>query len=207
MVLTAKAKVALTRGVLFFRKLWVLALLLLSTEQAEAKEVVLEGKASYFLSTNTRFRDVYGGSGLYRLETQLQVKNAVYAWINLGYMYASGRSSVGSPTHLHFVPLSSGVSYIYQAGRLQPYLGLGPALAYAYIHNGSNRVTRHQDGWGGGFLSKIGLLAYFNDQFFFDFFADYSFIRMSYHHTDKEVTRHKGDLSGLSFGMGLGYQF
>jgi len=177
------------------------------THRVNAREILVEGKASYFLSTNHRFRDIYGGAGLYRLETNIQVWRDLYAWVDLGYMYASGHSSLGAHTHLHLVPLSGGISYLFKLGCLQPYLGAGPIVAYSYIHNSSSGVTRHQDGWGGGVLGKVGTLAYFTDRLFFDFFADYSFIRISYHHSDKRTIHHKGDLSGFSFGAGLGYKF
>lgn len=173
----------------------------------EAREILVEGKASYFVSTNHRFRDIYGGTGLYRIETNIQTWKDLYVWANLGYMYAWGETNQGSHTHLHLVPVSAGVSFLFKVGCWRPYMGAGPILTYSYIHNGSSGVTRHQNGWGGGVLGKVGTLAYFTERFFIDLFADYSFIRINYHHSDKRVVHHKGDLSGFSFGAGLGYKF
>lgn len=191
------------------RAIWVslFTFLTFSSFQIEAREILLEGKASYYVSTNHRFRDIYGGAGLYRLETNIQAWNDLYAWVNLGYMYASGDTNRGTHSHLHLVPLAFGVSYLFKCDPFVPYVGLGPLLAYSHINNGSSHVTRNQNGWGGGFQAKTGFLAYFTESLFFDFFADYSFIRMSFHHGGKRTVHHKGDLSGFSFGAGLGYKF
>lgn len=190
-------------------------IILFSSFQAECDEVVhddpreifLEGKASYFVSSNKRFRDIYGGAGLYRIETNVQVWDDFYAWADLGYLYGWGRSDQKDHSHLHLVPLSVGISYFFQADNWTPYAGIGPILAYSRIYNGSKYVTRRQDGWGGGLLTKLGFLAYLTDRVFLDCFADYSFIRMSFHHGKKVTTHSKGDLSGLSFGVGAGYRF
>lgn len=174
----------------------------------EAKEILLEGKASYFFSTNKLFRNVYGGAGLYRIESNFPLFDHFYLWCNLGYMYGSGHSSLGNSTHLHFIPLSVGLSYFFPLKSFSPYLGLGPVGAYSHIYNSYKYVTRHQDGWGGGFLAKAGLITSFAKSFFFDAFIDYSFVRMSFHHQrDKYLIHNKGDLSGLNFGAGLGYCF
>jgi len=193
----------------FSHGIWVsfIALFFFSSFQAEARDILLEGKVSYYHSTNHRFRDIYGGAGLYRIETNIQTWKDLYTWANLGYLYASGHTSQGTHSHLHLVPLSAGVSYFFPCGSFVPYVGAGPILAYSYIHNGTNHVPRHQNGWGGGAIAKTGFLAYFTKSFFFDFFADYSFIRMSFHHGGKRTIHHKGDLSGFSFGAGLGYKF
>lgn len=177
------------------------------TNQAQSREILLEGKASYFISTNNRFRDIYGGTGLYRIETNIQTWKDLYTWVSLGYLYGWGDSSRGNHTHIHLVPLSVGVSYLFKYENWTPYVGIGPILAYSYIHNGSKHVTRHQNGWGGGFLTKLGFLTYVAENVFLDFFADYSFIRMSFNHGGKRTTHHTGDLSGFSFGAGAGYRF
>lgn len=182
-------------------------LTMLSAGSVEARTILLEGKASYFLSTNHRFRDVYGGAGLYRVETNIQAWKDLYGWANVGYMYANGDSSQGNHTHLHLVPVSGGASYFWHVGCISPYLGAGPILAYSHISNHSKGVSRNQDGFGGGFVVKTGFNAYFTHSFFFDFFADYQFIRIDYHHSDKRTIHHKGDLSGFNFGAGLGYRF
>jgi hypothetical protein len=64
------------------------------------------------------------------------------------------------------VPLSVGVSYLFKYKNWTPYVGIGPILAYSYIHNGSKHVTRHQNGWGGGFLTKLGFLTYVAENVF-----------------------------------------
>ncbi|WP_420421119.1 hypothetical protein [Simkania sp.] len=178
-----------------------------STSSVEARTITLEGKGSYFLSTNHRFRSIYGGAGLYRIETNIQIWNDLYAWANAGYMYASGDSSRGNHTHLHLVPVSGGVSYFWKVGSVSPYVGVGPILAYSHISNHATGVTRNQDGFGGGFVVKTGANFYFYQSLFVDVFTDYSFIRVAYHHSDKRTTHHKGDLSGFNFGLGLGYRF
>lgn len=191
------------------RHFWVIGFIfmILSSFQGHARDILVEGKASYYLSTNKRFRDIYGGPGLYRIETNIQTWKDLYTWVSLGYLYGNGRTNQGSHSHIHLVPLSFGSSYYFKWKGILPYLGVGPIIAYSHIDNGSSGVSRNQDGWGGGFITKFGFLAPLTDAFFFDFFADYSFIRMSFHHTNKRTIHHKGDLSGFSFGAGLGYRF
>lgn len=179
----------------------------LSKDQDPSREILLEGKASCFISSNKRFRTIYGCTGLYRIETSIQTWKDLYTWISLGYLYGWGDSSRGNHTHIHLVPLSVGISYLFKQEKWTPYIGIGPLFAYSYINNGSNSVTRHQNGWGGGFLTKLGALVYATDHLFLDFFADYSFIRMSFHHSDKRTVHKKGDLSGCSLGAGIGYRF
>ena len=191
----------------FLKKIAIVFLIFATLSTIESKEILLEGKASYFISTNNRFRNIYGGTGLYRIESNIQTWKDLYVWANLGYMYAWGDTNQGSHTHLHLVPISAGVSYLFKVGCWRPYLGAGPIVAYSYIYNGSSGATRHQDGWGGGVLGKVGALAYFTDRFFIDIFADYSFIRIDYHHSNKRTIHYKGDLSGFSFGLGGGYKF
>ncbi|MCB1115987.1 MAG: hypothetical protein KDK71_05900 [Chlamydiia bacterium] len=179
----------------------------MQNSQKKPREILLEGKASYFVSTNEKFRDIYGGTGLYRIEANIQVWKDLYTWVSLGYMYGWGDSSRGNHTHIHVVPLSFGVNYLFKLENWTPYAGIGPILAYSYIHNGSHYVTRHQNGWGGGFQTKLGSFVSLTERLFLDLFADYSFIRMSFNHSGKRTYHHKGDLSGFSFGAGLGYRF
>ncbi|MCB1106521.1 MAG: hypothetical protein KDK76_00320 [Chlamydiia bacterium] len=182
-------------------------ILMFASTKSEGREILLEGKTSYYLSTNDRFRNLYGGAGLYRVEANVEVANHWLVWTNLGYLYASGNTNQGSHSHLHLVPVATGVSYFFKQDPLIPYVGLGPLFAYSYINNGSRYITRHQNGWGGGFLAKLGFLAYITQKLYLDCYTDYSFIRMHFHYGKKITVHQKGDLSGFSFGVGLGCKF
>ncbi len=177
-------------------------------KNSKPKELFLEAKASYYVSTRERFRDIYGNTGLYRIETNIQLHKDLFTWINLGYLYTSGKTNLKSKTQLHLVPLGFGISFYARPGkRFRHYVGVGPLVAYSHIHNESKFVTGNQDGWGGGFLAKAGVIANLRDNFFLDFFVDYSYIRLFYHNGNKELSYHREEVSGVSTGGGLGYQF
>lgn len=191
----------------FCRKYGLLFLSLFFFLKVEGHETLFEGKGSYYYCTNSRFRDLYNCYGLYNLEANFQTWNNWYSWVDVGYLYGSGHNSQHHHNHIHLVPLSVGFSYLFKFDSVSPYLGAGPLLAYSRIKNDSKHVTQHQNGWGGGFLAKSGCLVYVGKDLFIDFFASYSFIRVSYHHGNKYTQHHRGDLSGLGLGGGIGYRF
>ncbi|MDJ0652402.1 MAG: OmpW family outer membrane protein [Simkaniaceae bacterium] len=197
----------LTKPLSTILQAFLLGAILLSAFQAESKEILLEGKGSYFISKNKLFRDIYGKTGLYRIETNIQTWKDLYTWSSLGYLYARGYSTQKTKTDFQLVPFSVGASYLCKYGNWTPYIGIGPTLAYCYVNNQSNYVTRHQPGWGIGFLTKLGFFAHVHKSVFLDFFADYSFMMAKFRYGEQLTERYKVDLSGYSFGAGLGLRF
>jgi len=169
----------------------------------------LELRASYFYSINSRFQDIYSGASLNSIETTILTQKKQSLWASLGFLYASG-NSIGNDdkTQLYALPLNFGIKYFFFKSCAQPYLGIGIAsIPFSRIHNHSYYVSHHQYGWGIGGIVKSGLILYKNESRLFNFFLDYTYLKMSYNHTNKIVITHKGNLNGISTGLGLGFFF
>lgn len=166
-------------------------------------------RAAYFYSTDSRFRDVYSGAGLFSIETNFQVLSKPLVWSSLGFLYASGNSiGEGDGTTLYAFPLALGIKYPFSLHRIRPYLGAGIAsVPYCRIYNGSPYVSRHQYGWGIGGIFKSGIMFYVKKAILFDFFLDYTHLDMNFDHSNKVVIKRSGTLSGITAGIGAGYRF
>ncbi len=177
--------------------------------QLQSREILPTLRGAYYYPTDHRFRDIYSTYGLYSIETSVQAWKALYPWASAGFLYASG-SSIGEndSTRFYMIPIGIGLKYFFKTNRVFPYLGLGAIVAYAHINNDSKFVKRKQARWGVGGIAKTGFLAYATQSLFFDFFLDYTYLKMSFSHdSSKPTTNRKGDLSGLSVGGGIGYKF
>ena len=171
-------------------------------------EILPEAKAAYFYPTHHRFRDIHSGGGLYSIEASMQTWDQLYSWASVGYFQESG-SSIGEKrkTKIQMVPLTLGLKYILPTKCLSPYLGAGLLVSYVDIRNHSPYVRKKDSKWGVGGICKLGCLADISQSFFIDVFCDYSYLKVTFGDHHQKVLRHKTDLSGLSFGGGLGYRF
>ena len=187
--------------------LFLACLSFLSPLQSNTRSV--EARASYFYSTDARFRDIYSGAGLYSVEANFQVYKKPLIWTSLGFLYTSG-TSIGESddTRLFAIPLCLGVKYKFDWNRVHPYLGIGIAsVPFSRIYNDSPYVTGNQYGWGIGGIAKSGLMFYKSERVYLNTFLDYTYIEMNYHHSNKVVIKRRGNLSGISAGIGLGFFF
>jgi len=185
-----------------------LAISLCFFSSLQAVEILPEARAAYFYPTDDRFRDVYSDAGLYSIETSVQAWKQLYPWASVGFLYTSGSSvGEGSKTRLYMIPIGVGLKYLFDFDRLQPYLGLGVVGAYANIHNDSSFVARRQSDWGVGGIAKTGCLAYVTQNLFLDIFLDYTYLKINFGNSKKNVLTRRADLSGLSVGGGIGYRF
>lgn len=187
--------------------------------QSQALDTLFEANAAYFYPTDPQFRKIYSGGGIYRLKTCTQVWEQFYPWISIGVFSKSGSSiGEGDKTRITIVPLGFGFKYLPLFDRFfRPYLEVGGLASYVHIHDYSPYVVKKNSRVGAGGIIKIGLLTYLAKFFFLDFFCDYSFMKVNFntsykeerHHgaDNKEVTHHRADLSGFSFGGGIGFSF
>ncbi|MEM7175927.1 MAG: OmpW family outer membrane protein, partial [Chlamydiota bacterium] len=148
-------------------------------------------------------------AGRYSLETNIQAWKDLYAFGEIGFLYTTGSSvGLGNHTRLYSIPINLGLKYFFHFDRLHPYLGLGLTVAYSNIQNDSADVTRSPSGWGVGGIGKVGFLAYLTNSVFFDFFADYTYLKTSLSRDKtKRVETRKANLSGLAIGAGIGFRF
>ena len=174
----------------------------------QAMEMLPEVKAAYFYPTDNRFREIYGGGGLYSIEKSVQAWKQFYPWMSLGFFRKDGRSlEKRFDTHIIMVPIGLGVKYLFTYKKMNPYLGLGMLVTYTNMHDHSPYVVRKFGHWGVGGIVKAGSYMYVTKDFFIDVFCDYSYLKINYHHPSRKVRNLRADLSGLSIGAGLGYRF
>lgn len=172
--------------------------------------VLAEVRAAYFHPTGSRFDDIYGGSGIYNFELSVQTWCDLYTWFSVGYLRESGKSlGLKNRTTFQMVPLGLGLKYLFSCGCFRPYLGAGLGVTWMDVDNHSDFVKKDVDKWGVGGVFKAGSLWYMNNCWFLDFFIDYTYMDIGFSGTsaDPFVFRNDADISGFSFGVGLGYSF
>lgn len=186
---------------------------LIAPSQAEAFDLLPEARVAYFYPTNHRFREIYGhGGALYSAELNFSTCYNFYGWLGAGYFTKSGES-IGEKNHtrIQFVPLSLGLKYLFCFPcypSFRPYLGAGLLVTYLHMHDDSPFVIEKISKWGVGGIAKLGLIYNFWNCFFIDLFTDYSYTKIDFRKTrHHKVSRHDANISGFSFGGGLGYWF
>lgn len=185
-----------------------IAALLTFVSCLQAEDVFVEAKAAYYRPTESRFRKVYGGSGIYGIEASFQAWRDLYAWTSTSCFYRSG-TSIGkhNGTNITFIPLGIGLKYLFPIHFTDVYLGVGGLGTYAHIKNHSRFVSSSQSKWAPGAIIKVGALLNVHPNFFIDLFSDYSFIKMRFSKGSKTVVQHESNLGGWSIGLGLGFRF
>lgn len=195
---------------------FLLTALLLTSLQAEENsqdccnslELLPELRVSYFYPTHHRFRKIYGEGGLYSAEFSMQAWRELYPFASVGYFHKSGRSiGFHNRTDITIVPISLGLKYIYPMDCISPYLGLGVLGGYVHTHDHGSTVRSKISRWGIGGIAKGGFLAYVTCDLFLDFFVDYGYLPVDYHHHQAGVFSHDANISFISTGAGLGYRF
>jgi len=181
-----------------------------SKKESTKQVPILEAKAGYFFFTESSMRRVYDHGGL---DLQLSDSAPVYRCLHLygsaEYWEKSGRSLNGHQrTSLWAVPLSLGLRPVIQINRhFQYYLTLGPRYYFARSHNHSSYVPLHMKANGLGLFANTGFQWIIGNHFTIDCFGEYSYARLHFHGHKKNTQSHSAQLSGLTFGGGIGYAF
>lgn len=180
------------------------------TDESGGVYTLIEAKAGYFHPTCGNFRRIYSGGGIYGIEASCQAWKGLYPWISGSFFSQSGHSMGDrSRTIVTFVPIGYGLKYIFSCNRyLDVYAGAGGTITYLNMKDRSSYVTPSVSKWGSGGIVKAGFLVHPTNWLFFDLFSDYSFIKIAFrndHHGN--LMRHAVDLSGFSFGGGIGIRF
>ena len=184
----------------------------------EARDIILEFKAAYFLPTSSAFKDIYqNGGALYGPEITFQLcdESNWYGFASIDYLQKTGCSQgLGDETKVSLLPLAIGAKYLYpvKCDCLDVYVGLGFQPTQIQTTNCSAFVIPKQTQWSFGGIAKIGAYWYIADRWALDFFIDYSFAQTSCKDscqlsTDTIISPIKVDVSGAVFGVGLGYCF
>lgn len=186
-------------------------ILITSTPILFSHDIFLEASGGYYHPTGSRFKNIYSGTGIYEVQGKFKAYENLYPRFGIGYLFASGKSlggCVAATSHLHMVPFTLGVDYHLPFKKKIFYGGIGFPITYVHIHNKYKYVERRSS-WGVGVTPRLGMISYFTERFFFDFFTSYTYLKVSFSSPSsrKHLITQSADLSGFTFGGGLGYHF
>ncbi|MEN9343373.1 MAG: hypothetical protein RLZZ453_160 [Chlamydiota bacterium] len=167
-----------------------------------------ELRGAAFVPTSHTFKKIYGD-----VLPSLQIEQSrgfkhvpnLEVWGNFEWIFGSGNGmhSCGK-TSIDILNISFGLKGIGAVYRDWIYLygGLGPDLGITFITNKAaccpdcnERQSTHNSNVGVGGIAKSGCQIFVTPHFYFDFFADYLYLPMSFHNTK--------DIGGLKAGLGL----
>lgn len=174
-----------------------------------ARDVLVEAKVAYFLPTDHKCREIYSGGGMYGGECTFQVRQKLYGWISADYFSKEG-SSIGGhdPTNIIMVPLGAGLKLLFPFKTADLYIGAGVLGTYVHMRDHSPFVIQSISKWGVGGIAKVGVICNLPKHFFADLFTNYTYTKIDFHGTDHEGgARQDANISGCSFGAGIGYRF
>ncbi|MBX7066977.1 MAG: hypothetical protein K1X28_07085 [Parachlamydiales bacterium] len=189
------------------KKFTLLCILLFS--MANANDLYLQARGAYFYPTSHRFREYHSGSGIYGLQFDYQIYKYLSGWAGADYYRQKGHTQgLHNSAHIDIVRYSLGVKFLYDKYCIKPYAGIGPAVVWVHTHVDSPYLIRSASKYGVGALAKTGAFIMLRRSFFIDLYIDYLWQTMNIHgHSHKFVVKHKADVSGFSFGAGIGYGF
>ena len=173
-------------------------------------EFLPEIKISAFLPIDQTYQTIYSVAPLYTLEATVLFYKGLASFLNVGFLYNSGHlitTSSNRPfTELYMVPIGFGLKYYFPLRHMEPYLGIGMLVNYAYTSNNSSNISSSDD-WTIGGLFKLGTIVDITSIVFLDFFIDYYYLTPNFHSTSPFVISTTANISGFSLGAGLGGYF
>lgn len=168
-----------------------------------------KGRVAYFYPQSHLLRDVYHHGGLEpQIEAAISVYNKLSVWANFSPFWRHGSSmGLNTPTSIQIYPLSAGLKYGFQvAKRTEFYLGVGPSFSWTILCDHSPYVQPRVVKTNWGVIGKSGIALHFDSGLFLDFFADYSYGKIS-PVVQEGVQSQSVNIGGLSAGLGLGVDF
>lgn len=195
------------------KNIFIKALLLLALyAPLNGAEIWAEARAAYIHPTGGRFSTIYNDSGCYGAKLTASIWEDLQGWFTVDGYSLKGRSiGLRNGTDLDCVPLGLGVQYMFRNFPLccvDLYAGAGVDLSLFSIHDHSPYVIQkiNKSAWGGRFLG--GAIINCTEHFFFDFFVEYTYERLSYDHGFVDgVYTSSADVSHVNAGIGIGYRF
>ena len=167
-------------------------------------ELQLEYRTAAFFPFSHRFRDLYGNVGTnYQIEARTTNCfetcgcTCFETWANLDYFSKQGRSNHCCKSRVDILNVSLGMNYVLPiCYYLDAYAGIGGCVARVELKNKSCCFHEKNYKNPAGILVKTGLRYYIETYCFLDFFADYLYQPVRYHH--------RVDIGGFRTGVGIG---
>ena len=172
----------------------------------------IEVRAADFVPTGHSFQSIYSSGGLLGVEFDCRICKQLYGWVGASYWRNKGRAEPDrTASYCTIVPINAGLKWIYSIYQVQPYLGVGVEYSYGHEETNSPYLAHSRLGWGWGGVFKTGFLVYFANHFLLDFYADYSLRALQLNDFSASSPHleliDSVNLSGFTFGGGLGYGF
>lgn len=159
----------------------------------------IEARAHYFQPTEQSFRDIYGGGLQLAGEISVGVLDGLEIWLGGSYFSKKGKSSfTQEEIKLWIVPLGGGLKYWIMIGSFNLYAGLG-VQHFRYKETnllGEGDITRRKI----GYVGKLGSIMDLVEGLVLVTSIEYSTCKMKF-------ADFNFDVGGLSFGIGLGFEF
>lgn len=177
---------------------------------------LVEFKMGYFFFSNSKMRKIYDRGGLdiqlcasYLLLWNPTSRWALNAYSAVEYFYRSGKSINGhQKTSLWSIPINIGLKPVYEINAsMQYYFALGPRYFYIHQHNCSSYVYKNRSKNGLGFFVNTGFNYFLCDHLAIDIFGEYSYAKAHFHGGKSRVYTRNIEITGFTFGGGIGYEF
>ena len=175
----------------------LIALVCFMSGLANAADVIIEFKGSYFSPSESFFKDIYGGGIMYGAEVSFSVWKQLDVWLGGSYFTKKGELTfTKEETKLDIMPIGGGLKYRLTTGVFNLYAGAG--LNY-YQYKESNPLGDVSKG-GLGYIGKIGSYVNVAGGFLIDLYVNYSYCKLK--PADFEI-----NIGGIEAGVGIGYKF
>lgn len=159
----------------------------------------IEVRAHYFQPTEQSFRDIYGGGAQFAGELSVGVLDGLEIWLGGSYYSRKGKSTfTQEEIRLWIVPLGGGLKYWIMIGSFNLYAGLG-IQNFQYKETnllGLGDIKKRKI----GYVGKLGSIMDLMEGLVLVTSIEYSTCKI-------EFADFKFDVGGVSFGVGLGFEF
>ena len=164
---------------------------------AAAQASYFEVKASFFIPSETAFKDIYGSGLSYGGEVGFTLMPGVALWAGGEYYTADGQLTFSEEsTEIQITPLWAGLKLSLPDETISPYVGVG--IGY-FLFKESNPIGTVKDGKI-GFIGQAGVMFRVLSSLFVDFQGSYSICKVK----PEDV---EADLGGLRATVGIGFEF
>jgi len=177
------------------------------------KDLILEFKAAYFQPTHGTFKHIYHGGALFGPEITFNIVGPIYGFASYDFFTKNGKSlGLSTCTNVRLQVLAAGLKFMHcVADNITLYGGLGFQPIFLHTHNYSPYVIQITHKWGFGGIAKFGMYIDVPCNIVLDLFVDYSLMTVKKSSCNNRpigyIQQTNANLSGVSFGAGLGYRF
>ncbi len=170
----------------------------------------IEVKLGYFFFASSIMRDVYDQGGV---DVQLCGSYPMGGWIQIygsvEFFEREGHSmGTDSKVWLTGVPLSLGLKPVFTiTPEVLYYFTIGPRYSFIQTRTNYPYVKKHANSSGIGLFVNTGFDFILWKHFLLDLFGEYSYLPVSFSTAPTNVYGQRVQVSGFTFGGGLGYAF